>query len=261
MNNINIEPKNLVTISVASIINEIVKCKNTNIYMLENEIPSTLFKILEMTTLSMFNNYKNPNDVNLERIKNLLPTNIFLQHVQIYLNTMIEHRRIGFNIHQIRDNVPENIYTLFLKEYLKDEICWNFFFNDIFDMEEKDIFQLLDSSTISTDVYLLITNIPDRIADNLADENYHIVLEFWQCNVNSTNLTYCKNCVATKQNIYKRIECMTSTGEEFIRSDLRHPKHWCSECLYMPLFKIIDGYYKFVSTEYIGNYSNSRNLW
>lgn len=237
-------PKKLVTISVAALLNEIEKDENKNIYMLKNQLSQSLFEIIERTTLSKFN-VVNLNSVNLETLKNVLSSDIFEQNVQIYLNTVVEES-IHLDIFHIRDNVPEYIYRLFLNEYLKDESCWKFVLENTFDMKKDDIFTLLDSSTMTAEEYFLLTNIPDRIYNNIADEIFHVAIKMWKFDNDLTNSTYCENCIKTKEDIYKRTEVITSYGDELIRDELRNPKHWCSECLFTTVLTIIKDFSTFV---------------
>lgn len=232
-------PPDLVTIAIDSIINDIESINDKNIYMLKNNIPHTLFELIERKTLKTLKS-TNSIDINLERAKKLLPVQLFEKHVKIYLNMIIEKKFVNINIANIRDNVPKNIYKLFLKIYLKDQNCWKYFIESVLKIHEDDILEILSNiSSLNLDQYLGLMNIPVSVAEDFAYDTYVIVLQMWRTN-NDTFYHYCRDCIKKYKQIVRETEVFTATGEEIIRDVLLNHHYWCCKCSYTPLFVILD---------------------
>lgn len=264
MNNCNIYNDNLLckffqltsldkldTMNIDSILNKIKNANNTHIYMFKGYIPPQLFEKIENYTLSMFDDI----DLavfNLERTKKLLPIELYEKHVKACLNAIIEKDLIGGNIANIRDNVPLHLYTTFLEEYVEDENCWKYFLNSVFNIQEKDILKLLDSSSPTMEKYLLVSNVPKSVYNILSHEKYVIVLQMWKI-IDEPDFAYCEKCIDNK----KSIGVFSSNVGKLKYNDLQNSQYWCCKCMYTPLLKIIDYENTYIDTEYIDNLQNS----
>lgn len=225
---------NLVTIVIKSILNNIEKVKNKDIYMLKDKIPLTLFEIIENTILTMFNN--DLTLVNLTKIKNLLSPNEFVKNVKKYLNKIIDNR-VAVDVYYIRDNVPRNIYMLFLKEYVKDAYCWIDFSEH--ERLRRRIMNYSGLSSEAFELFVLMTSIPEIIADVFSNETYIVNVNTWNT-IDDKNSNYCIYCKNKKNNIVKKNKIIWSTGDELLIRHYRNPLFWCSECLYEILFDVIE---------------------
>lgn len=248
-------PMDLVTISVYSILNNIENSKYKNIRMLKDEIPHTLYELIEKTTITMLNATKF-SDINLKRAKKLLSVELFEKYVQMYLYKIIENDIVNINITDIRDNVQQHIYTIFLSEYLENQYCWEYFVENIMNIRIENIFLLLNNRPLTSEQRLVLVNVPDRVSNSMVSHDpYVIAVCKWKLKNNSSTLSYCSNCIEKNQQFASEIEIFSVNGENFVREVLQNYQYWCCKCFNAPLFNILDNDYTFVGIDCTGIFS------
>lgn len=258
MNNYNISiPENLQTITVDSILNNIEKTEDKHIYMLKNYIPHKLFELIEKRTLLMCD-AMNPAKVNLNRVRKLLPVDLFNKHLNIYLDVIIENDLVNVNLAHVRDNTPEHVYIIFIQSYLEDEKCWEYFVETMLGM--PNVLTMLDILPLTWEQYLVLVNTPDSYNynnDERFDGAYDIVLKLWRLKNEPYDSAYCLNCIEKNQQVVSKIQILYMQGENLARDLLKKNRNWCSKCVRTPLFHILNHDLSFVGIDFIGNYPNS----
>lgn len=246
--------ESLSRITANSMLEQIENINNAHIYMLRDHLTWTAFAEIEMLTLSMIDGTK-PDNVNLKRLKNLLPLNLFEQRVKIYLDKILEDSLVYVNIPDIRDNAPPHLYKIFIKEYLQNEDCWKYFYEIILGMANRDILTFLSSPLPCFEKHLIFKYVSDEVSGFLDDDELHVVGLLWKT-IDDPHSAYCENCIQTKNNIVKRMEIVPTSSYEFVYGYLTDSNYWCCECLNTPLLQIMNDKTHYITTEYIGKYQN-----
>lgn len=252
-------PEDFDAMDIEFILNKIENTNDAHIYMLKGYISPKLFSKILLTVSSMVRGVLTYTG-NLERLKKLLPIEKYLEWVKCCLDVIVKKNLINLNIPNIRDNIPQELYKIFVDKYLKNENCWKYFFKSTQDSREEYILTLLSSESPTLEEHLLLINVPNSVVKYLDYKKYNILSQIWTIK-GEPNSGYCRECIHPKDRIFKRTEVISLSSKELFHDYLSDPKYWCCECLYRPLLEILGDFTSYETTEFVGDYRNSINIW